>query len=220
METSEWRDAGAGEVARMAAGKLAKRVGKLKSSERRTFGGCALIAVLAASWLIGVDPALAAGKEIAKLSSQIASDRAKVAGGKIALGDPNAKGRADASAAEAAASAAESAARSWERSFSAGPDLPALVAQAAGEALAGVSADGEGFPVAMPDGRWLHRVEARVASQEWPALEKAVAEAEKAAGPTARTRAVDIGVAPDGRVAARVEMTVIGADRDWVGAKK
>jgi hypothetical protein len=186
-------------------------------AERGKIVGAVLLTSLLIAWGSFVDPGSASLKKAGAIQKRIAAHEAKIDRSKVEVPDSNVEARKEAGRLESEAQAAEERIAEATRSSGAGPDLPAVVARAAGSELVSVSSDGPGWPVQNHDGRWIHLVRIKVASSDWSALRESLRAAEKAAGPTARPRALDVGASDDGRTAARAEWVVIGPDRDWIG---
>ncbi len=205
-----------GESARIWLTKAAGHLGRMQPSQRRSLsmGACAL--VLGIAWNHWLEPGFKAQKEISLSRLVYERHATYIEASKRGIKDPNGPARDEAEKAEAAASEAERAVRERVSKSGAAPDLPAVVAAAAGKALVLTETDGDGWPSATPDGRWLHRIETKIAAEDWDSLEESVRRVEAAAF-GAKTFALDVGVVPDGRIAARIEMAVVGPDRDWLG---
>lgn len=186
-------------------------------AERKKIVGAVILSSLLIAWGSFVDPGSTALKKAGETQNRISVHEAKIAKSKVEVPDSNVEARKEAERLENEARAAEERIAEATRSSGAGPDLPAVMARAAGAELVSVSADGPGWPVQNHDGRWIHLVRIKVASSDWNSLRESLRAAEKAAGPTARPRALDVGASDDGRTAARAEWVVIGPDRDWVG---
>lgn len=204
------------ESARILLSKAAGILGRMQPSQRRSFAMAACALVLGVAWTQWLEPGLKAQKEIG-LSGMVYERHASyIAASRQGIKDPNGPARDDAAKAEAQADDAEKAARERVYRSGASPDLPAMVAAAAGKTLVLSETDGDGWPTATPDGRWLHRIETKVAADDWESLDDAVRKVE-AAAMGAKTFALDVGVVADGRIAARIEMAVAGPDKDWLG---
>lgn len=217
MGAMNWNSSPA-EWFRIWTARAAQGFGKLQPSQRRTFGLAGLSLVATMVWFNGLEPGIKAMKATSLSVSVKAQHEAYIAASKVVVTDPNIKAREEASHLEALAAEAERMAQERIAKSGAAPDFPAVVAQAAGAELATSETDGEGWPTATQDGRWLHRIETRLVARDWDALDAAVRRVEEASK-GARTFALDVGVLPDGRIAARVETAVVGPDSDWVGTK-
>lgn len=197
----------------------ARRIADMTPGGRRSCVWAAVSLCAAVCFLTFIDPAAKSLGEASRLRAKAAeqSEKAREAWSAAKPSDDGTRAaREKAEMAERQADSAEAAAREREAALAAGPDLPATVAQAAGAALAGVSTDGPGWPVEYVSGKWLHRLEARIVSDSWETVSESAKAAEAASGPTARALAVDIGRTADGRIAARLEWSVVSTARDWV----
>jgi len=206
------------ETGRIWMSKAAAWFGRMEPPQRRAFMMSACAFVLGTAWTQWIDPGLKAQKEIG-LSRLVYERHAQyIEASKRGIKDTNGPARDEAAKAEALALEAEKSAAERVSRSGASPDLPAMVAQAAGKTLVLSETDGDGWPTATADGRWLHRIETKVAADDWDALDEAVRRVE-ASAVGARTFALDVGVVSDGRIAARIEMAVVGPDKDWLGRK-
>ena len=217
MSSTNWNTSPT-EWFRMILTRAAQAFGKLQPSQRRTFAMAGLSLVASLVWMNGLEPGIKALRA-ADLSADVKAQHERyIAASRVAVKDTNVRARDDAARAEALAAEAEREAQERISKAGASPDLPAVVARAAGAELASSETDGEGWPTATQDGRWLHRIETRLVARDWESLDAAVRRVESASK-GARTFALDVGTLPDGRIGARVETAVVGPDSDWVGAK-